>query len=105
MVFGPIDAYLNYRYRLPQVGYFAPVYANVFVEPTAALLRGRLEEGYEVFGVSEAAAESMGSEVATEAADVLELNKSVTMTSARLQFVYGPPSGLLTRIGMQALPR
>jgi hypothetical protein len=105
MVFGPIDAYLNYRYRLPQIGYFAPVYANVFVEPTAALLRGRLEEGYEVFGVAQAAAESMGSEVATEAADVLELNKSVTMTSARLRFVYGPPDRLLTRIGMQTIPR
>jgi hypothetical protein len=73
-LFSQFDAYLNYRYRLPQVGYFAPFYASVFTEPTATAVRGLLGQGYRVLLYQ------------TPSEDLLELNNTRSMSQAGQRF-------------------
>jgi hypothetical protein len=47
-LFAKDDAYLNYRYGLQQVGFFAPFYASVFAEQTAEFVRGLVAGGTRV---------------------------------------------------------
>jgi hypothetical protein len=90
LVFSRIDAYLNYRYGIPQVGYFAPLYANVFVEETAEMLRSRLAAGYDVLLCW------------SEPEDVAALNATRAMANARARFVVRPLSARVSRVELRA---
>jgi hypothetical protein len=73
-VFSTDDAYLNYRYGLRQVGYFAPFYASVFAEPTAEAVRGLILDGYKVLLLR------------ADPNHLLALNQTQVMLSAHQQF-------------------
>lgn len=48
IVLSKIDSYINYRYKLPQIGYFSPFYAHVYVDETAEYIRNQMTSGYHV---------------------------------------------------------
>lgn len=48
VVMSRIDSYVNYRYGLRQIGYFAPFFAHVYRDETATFLAELLAKGYHV---------------------------------------------------------
>lgn len=71
-----VDGYYNYRYNLPQVGFYTPFHANIFVEQTAENLLELKNKGYRLILWEKVILDSLK-----------DFNQSPILRSKNLQFV------------------
>lgn len=79
-LFSVDEAYFNYRFGLPQQGYFAPFFASIFAEATAKFLVDQIGSGTKVLLLR------------TDPGELLTLNTTEVMTASHQRFQLAQPS-------------